>query len=153
MVATALVAMLGPLTLSAQTQRSNQQQNNVMPPADRASAGASLGTVHSPQAVKADAQPLAPGSYSVRLTGESLEPALGESPNSEQWVEFVQNGKVAGKAIATVVPADQVKDVGKAEPPKAGQARVELLKGDQYLRVWLSKDGTSYLIHMPTTGS
>jgi len=154
MVATALVTMLGSLAPSAQTQGSNRQQNNVVPPADKTSStAASLGTVRIPHAVKADAQALAPGSYTVRLTGQSLSPALGESPDREQWVEFVQNGKVVGKAVATVVPPDQVKEVGKAEPPKQGQARVELLKGNEYLRVWLSKDGTSYLIHMPTTGS
>ena len=150
-IATALTAMLGPLTVSAQTQGSKNQQNNVVP-TGTSSSGASLGTVQIPHAVKADAQALQPGSYTVRLTGQSLEPALGESPDREQWVEFVQNGKVVGKAVATVVPPDQVKEVGKAAPPKPGQARVELLKGNEYLRVWLSKDGTSYLIHMPTVG-
>jgi len=151
MIATALAAMLGSLTLSAQTK---PQQNNVVPPATRNSASdASLGMVNIPHAVKADAQPLAAGNYTVRLTGQSLEPALGQSPDHEQWVEFVQNGKVVGKAVATVVPPDQVREVGKAEPPKAGQARVEMLKGDKYVRVWLSKEGTSYLIHLPTASS
>jgi len=153
MVATALAAMLGPLTVAAQTQGSNNQQNNVVPTDRTSSNGASLGTVRLPQAVKADAQSLGAGSYTVRLTGQSLQPALGESPEREQWVEFVQNGRVVGKAVATVVPPDQVREVGKAEPPKQGQARVELLKGNEYLRVWLNKDGTSYLIHMPTVGS
>jgi hypothetical protein len=152
-ITTALAASIGSLALSAQSQGSKSQQNNVVPSMERTSAtGGSLGTVSLPHAVKADAQSLAAGSYTVRLTGESLKPALGESPDRQQWVEFVQNGKVVGKAVATVVPPDEVREVGKADPPKQGQARVQMLKGNEYLRVWLSKDGTSYLIHMPTTG-
>jgi hypothetical protein len=148
---TAFLASLGPLVASAQNT-GGTQRNNVMPNMDRTSStGASLGTVRIPQTVKADSQPLAAGSYTVRLTGDALEPALGQSPEREQWVEFVQNGRVIGRAVATVVPPDQVKEVGKAAAPREGSARVELLKGNEYLRVWLSKGGTSYLIHLPTT--
>jgi hypothetical protein len=35
---------------------------------------------------------------------------------------------------------------GKA--PSAG-ARVEMLKGNDYLRVWITRAGVSYLIHLP----
>ena len=137
---------------AASAQNAGDKKMNVVPNMERTSAtGASLGSVRIPQTVKADAQSLAAGSYTIRLTGNALEPALGQTPGREQWVEFVQNGRVVGRAVATIVPPDQIKDVLKVTPPKEGSARVELLKGNEYLRVWLNKDGTSYLIHLPTS--
>jgi uncharacterized protein YidB (DUF937 family) len=109
-----------------------------------------LGTVHIPKAVKADDQPLRPGTYTVRTMGEALKPAVGETPNLEQWVEFLQNGSVKGKAVASVVPPDQIQQVADGSVPRPGSPRVQLLKGDDYVRVWINKGGTNYLIHLPT---
>jgi hypothetical protein len=35
--------------------------------------------------------------------------------------------------------------------PRAGSggARVEMLKGNEYVRVWINRGGVHYLIHMP----
>ncbi len=115
--------------------------------------GSPLGTIDLPRGVKADAQALGAGRYTVRLTGESLDPALGQTPDREQWVEFVRDGRVVGRAVASVVPADQIREVGKAAPPSPSRPRVELLRGNEYVRVWINKDGTNYLIHLPTSGS
>jgi hypothetical protein len=79
-----------------------------------------------------------------------LSPASGETPGSEQWVEFVQNGQVKGKAVVSVVKADQVKEVAKEPAPAAGHARVDVLKGNKYVRVWINKGGDSYLLHLAT---
>ena len=35
------------------------------------------------------------------------------------------------------------------QAPRAPDRRVEMLKGDDYLRVWITRAGVSYLIHMP----
>jgi hypothetical protein len=112
-----------------------------------------LATVHIPKPVKADDQLLKAGTYVVRLMGESLKPAVGETPNLEQWVEFLQAGKVKGKAVASIVPPDQIHQVAEERVPVAGHARVDLLKGDNYVRVWINKAGNSYLIHLPTAAS
>ncbi|MGE5245669.1 MAG: hypothetical protein ACM3SQ_15710 [Betaproteobacteria bacterium] len=115
-----------------------------------------LATVHIPRKVNADDQPLKAGTYVVQLTGEALEPAPGQTPDLEQWVEFVQGGKVRGKAVASIVPADQIKEVAKtppSRPPKAGTAKVELLKGNDYVRVWINKGGVNYLIHLPVASA
>jgi hypothetical protein len=109
-----------------------------------------LGTVHIPRLVKADDQPLKAGTYTVRLTGEALKPAVGETPNLEQWVEFLQNGQVKGKAVVSIVPPDEIRQVAHDPIPRSGTARVETLKGDDYVRVWINKGGISYLIHLPT---
>jgi hypothetical protein len=108
-----------------------------------------LGTVRIPRLVKADDQPLNAGTYVVRLTGEALAPATGETPNLEQRVEFLQAGIVKGKAVASIVPPDQIGQVAQEPVPEPGTARVETLKGEEYVRVWINKDGMSYLIYLP----
>jgi hypothetical protein len=97
----------------------------------------------------AGGQPLAPGAYEVRTTNESLVPAVGESPASERWVEFVQNGSVAGREVATVVADDDIAAIAKGPVPAPGVPRVDLLKGGEYLRVWINRAGTNYIINMP----
>src|SRR4051812_38885417 len=111
-----------------------------------------LGSVRIPRNVKADGKDLKAGTYTVRLTAQDASPSVA-GQKMERWVEFVQGGKVAGREVASVIPADEVKDTqpgpdlpGKA--PKAG-TRVDMLKGGEYLRVWISRGGVQYLIHMP----
>src|SRR5215813_6345740 len=69
-----------------------------------------LGTVTLTKGVLADGKPLPPGTYQVRLTPEEAKPVVGESPNSEHYVEFVRGGKVVGREVATVISAA---DIGK----------------------------------------
>ena len=111
-----------------------------------------LGSVRIPRAVKADGKDLKAGTYQVRLTAENAAPTV-PGITQERWVEFVQGGKVVGREVASIIPADEVKDTqpgpdlpGKA--PKAG-TRVDMLKGGDYLRVWITRAGVQYLIHMP----
>jgi hypothetical protein len=111
-----------------------------------------LGSVRIPRAVKADGKDLRAGTYQVRLTAQDATPAV-PGIKMERWVEFVQGGKVAGREVVSIVPADEMKDLmpGPDAPGKAPRAgsRVEMLKGNDYLRVWISRAGVSYLIHMP----
>ena len=111
-----------------------------------------LGSVRIPRAVKADGKDLKAGTYQVRLTAQDAAPAAA-GITMERWVEFVQGGKVVGREVASIIPASEVKDTqpgpdlpGKA--PKAG-ARVDMLKGGEYLRVWITRAGVQYLIHLP----
>jgi hypothetical protein len=109
-----------------------------------------LGSVHLPRAVKADGKPLPAGTYQVRLTAQSATPeAKGETPASERWVEFLQGGKVAGREVVTIIPPSEIAQVQKDTPPRANAAKVDTLKGGEYVRVWINKGGTYYLIHMP----
>jgi hypothetical protein len=158
----ALVAALGATGASARTNAGDRTTRQTGSQTVAASAQQNpdqvpvkamrLATVHLPRAVKADDNPLKPGTYLVRLTGEALKPAPGQTPDLEQWVEFVQGGKVKGKAVASVIPHDQIAAVAKnppATPPKPGTAKVQMLKGNEYVRVWINKGGTNYLIHLP----
>jgi hypothetical protein len=120
--------------------------------AQSANAGTSLGTVHLANKVMADGKPLAPGTYQLRLTNDAPPPAVGESPDSERYVEFVRAGKVVAREVATVVSKDDINTIAKGEkPPPSGTAKVELLKGNEYVRVWVNKGGTNYLLHLPTS--
>ena len=112
-------------------------------------AGASLGTVTLNRRVMADGKPLAPGTYQVRLTAETPKPGLGQSPDGERYVEFVRGGKVVAREVATVVPASEIAQIAKGARPPAGGARVELLKGNDYVRVWINRAGANYIINMP----
>jgi hypothetical protein len=132
-----LIAALGVPVVSVSAQFS--------PPA----AGASLGTVTLNRRVMADGKPLAPGTYQVRLTGETPKPGLGQSPDGERYIEFVRGGKVVAREVATVVPASEIAQIAKGARPPAGGARVELLKGNDYVRVWINRGGTNYIINMP----
>lgn len=116
-----------------------------------------LGTVNIPRAVTADGKPLPAGRYTVRLTAEAAQPAPGQSANLERWAEFVRGGKVVGRELVSIVPADEVKDTmpGPDMPGRVGRAgsRVEMLKGGEFLRVWIARGGHNYLIHLPPAGA
>ncbi len=115
-------------------------------------AGDVLGTITLPKDVKANGETLPKGTYQVRLSSDEVKPAPGTDPNSEKWVEFAQGGKVKGREVASVVPNSEMKDLmteDKQAPPPPGKPKVQFLKEHHYYRVWLSKGGTSYLIHLP----
>jgi|SoiMethySBSTD1v2_1073268.scaffolds.fasta_scaffold41890_3 hypothetical protein len=108
-----------------------------------------LGTANIPKAVMANGQPLAAGTYTVRLAAEGADkPAVGQTPDLSRWCEFVQGGQVKGKELCTVLSASEVGAVVKDTPPAAGSVKVQMLKGNDYLRVWANRGGTHYLVHL-----
>ena len=110
-----------------------------------------LGSVNIPRAVMANGQTLAAGSYQVRLTAEAAQPSV-PGIQMERWVEFVRGGKVVGREVVSIVPQGEVKDLlpgPEGSRPGANSARVEMLKGDDYLRVWINRRGVNYLLHLP----
>lgn len=108
-----------------------------------------LGTVRVPRKVMADGKPLPPGTYQVRLTQEQAKPDVpGQTPSYERWVEFVQGGQVKGREVTSIVPQSEIAQVADVPPPRSGSARVEMLKGNEFLRVWINRGGTHYLVHL-----
>jgi hypothetical protein len=114
-----------------------------------------LGTVHLTKATTADGKPLPAGVYQVKLTAQEAKPdAKGASENIERWVEFSQKGAVKGREVVSIVPQNEVKNVVKDPPPAAGGApKVQMLKGNDYLRVWFNKGGNHYLIYFPAAAA
>jgi hypothetical protein len=117
--------------------------------AQEGSTGTVLGSVTLTRKVLADGQPLAAGTYQVRLSSDQVKPAVGESPESERFVEFVRAGKVAGREVATVIPSNDMSTMKYGRPP-VNSSKVEMLKGGEYLRVWINHGSNNYLIHLPS---
>jgi len=117
--------------------------------AQTANAGTSLGTVNLTRSVTLGGQRLAAGAYQVRLTNDAPQPGVGQSPDSEKFVEFLRAGKVVGREVATVVSNADIGTIAKGKRPGANASSVELLKGNDYLRVWINRGGQNYLIHLP----
>lgn len=144
----ALASVLFVATAAAST-RTDMQGGSAQVP----SGQTDLGTINIPRAVTADGKPLPAGRYTLRLTTETAEPAPGQTASLERWVEFLRGGKVVGRELVSIVPADEVKDTmpGPDMPGKVGAtgSRVEMLKGGEYLRVWIARGGHNYLIHLP----
>jgi hypothetical protein len=112
-------------------------------------AGTTLGTVTLAQRVQADGGALAAGDYQVRLTGDSPSPVVGLSPDGSRYVEFLRGGKVVGRALATIISNADLPQVADGPRPATGGSRVDLLKGNDYIRVWINRGGSNYLIHLP----
>lgn len=108
-----------------------------------------LGTVSLPRRVMANGQALSAGDYEVRLTPESATPeTVGALTVLERWVEFRQGDDVKGREVVSIVPSDEISDVAKSAAPGSGASRVEMLRENEYLRVWINQSGTHYLIHL-----
>jgi hypothetical protein len=114
-------------------------------------APAALATVRIPQGVTANGQPLPAGSYAVRVSADSVTPVVGQGPDAARWVEFVQNGQVRGRELASVVAPSDVKAVAKRTPPAEGAGLVHVLRGAEYVRVWVNHGGAQYLVHLSVT--
>jgi hypothetical protein len=109
-----------------------------------------LGTVRIAQPVQAGGTVLQPGTYEVRLTGEHLSPFPGQSEDAGQRVEFFADGKVVARDVAEVMTAESIA-VGTSGSGDEGasRARVDLLKGGDFMRVSVTRGGERYLIHLP----
>lgn len=108
-----------------------------------------LGSVELPRRVMADGRTLASGTYDLRVTADSANPdAPGQLAVLERWVEFRQDDEVKGREVVSIVPESEIDDVAKSAPPGSGTARVEMLKENEYLRVWVNQNNTHYFIHL-----
>lgn len=134
----------------AQHKAPNEQPNTAATP--EAPAGEiALGSVRIIRAVTADGKPLPAGTYTVRVTAQEAKPeAVGTTESLERWAEFLQRGEVKGREVVSIVPASEAKVVAKDPPPRAGGSKVQMLRGNEYLRVWVNKGGNHYLIHLAT---
>src|SRR4249919_3993563 len=106
-----------------------------------------LGAVHLTRAVTADGQPLPAGTYQLRLTDETPRPGVGQTAASERWVEFVKGGKVVAREVASTMSDAEIAEHVKGPRPNANGVRLDTLKGGDYVRVWINKDKTNYLIN------
>lgn len=145
----------GPAAVLATAQhKAPNQQPNVAPPPAAPQGEVVLGSVRIPRGVTADGKPLPAGSYQVKVTPQEAKPeAVGTTEPLERWAEFTQKGTVKGREVVTIVPESEIKMVVKGAPPRSGASKVQVLRGNDYLRVWFNRGGNHYLIHLPTGAS
>lgn len=119
-------------------------------PAAAQTAATSLGSVTLKRRVLANGQALPAGTYQVRLTADEAQPAVGQTAGAEKWIEFVRGGRVVGREVVSVVSDAEIASVadGPGRPARGG-ARVDTLRGGDYVRVWINRGGNNYLIHLP----
>ncbi len=109
----------------------------------------SLGIVELPRRTMANGETLASGTYELHVTATSAVPdAPGQLPVLERWVEFRQGSEVRGREVVSIVPPSEIDDVAKTAPPASGTSRVEMLRDNEYLRVWVNQSNTHYFIHL-----
>ena len=149
----ACVALLGTSALSAQAQGGHtapKQQPATGPAVTAPEGEIALGSITLSRSVKADGKDLPAGTYQVRLTADAASPAAtGATAGLERWVEFVQGGQVRGREVASIIPQAEIDNVQKDAPPANNRAKVELLRGGDYLRVWIRRGDNHYLMHFP----
>lgn len=144
-----LAAAIASGDVLAQHKAPNQQPGTAEAPA-APTGELALGSVRLPRAVVADGKPLPAGTYQVRLTAQEAKPeAVGTTEALERWVEFVQKGNVRGREVVSIVPGAEAKLVAKDAPPASGGSKVQILRGNEYMRVWINRGGNHYLIHLP----
>jgi hypothetical protein len=112
-----------------------------------------FGNVRLPQTVLANGKPVPAGVYEVRITTERPAPAVGQSAAGECWVEFLKDGSVVGREVASVIGPADIASVAKGAAPKPNTARVDELKGGEHVRVWINDAGTHYLINLSVAPS
>ena len=134
----------------AQHKAPNQQPTTAAAPEVTAGEVA-LGSVRIRRSVTADGKPLPAGTYTVRVTAQESKPdVVGQTEALERWAEFVQRGEVKGREVVSIVPDAESKLVVKDTPPRSGGSKVQVLRGNEYVRVWFNKGGTHYLINLAT---
>ena len=119
-------------------------------PATVGAQASNIGSVTLAKPVMADGKTLAPGTYQVRLASEMPPAVKGQSPEEARYVEFLKGGQVVAREVATVITNADMAPIAKGHKVVPNGTSVELLKGGDYLRVWINKGGTNYLIHLPT---
>lgn len=145
--------------LSAQAQPAKPAGGQTAKPTAKPASGqqsmqvggaVNLGTVRIPRAVKAGGDALSAGTYQLRVTETPATPAApGQTPQYERWAEFLRGGKVVAREVVTVVPNADISQVAEMRPPASGSSRTDVLKGNDYLRLWVNRGGNHYLVHFP----
>ena len=111
------------------------------------------GAFDLPRRAYVNGQPLEPGPYRVRLTDEAAPPGVDEDPSTTtRWIEFLHEaeGAVAGRGLAIVISDSEIDALAKSSVPR-NQVRLDELQSGEYIRLWLNRGGSNYLVHMPTS--
>lgn len=107
-----------------------------------------LPTVTIARPVTANGEPLAPGTYQIRITADRPTLPSGAPSEAQRWVEFLADGRVVAREIAEVLPLDDALPVGTSSASSRPPV-VQLLKEGDFVRVSIWQAGRRYLIYLP----
>jgi hypothetical protein len=141
------IALVAPVLVSAAAPARAQPPSFVM--AACSGETTRIADLTLPHAVLADGKALPAGRYELRLTTQHPSAVPGATSEASCWVQFFKNGVLAGRELATVLGAGDVGAVAKGPQPGRNEARVDLLKGGDYYRIWINHEGTHYIINVP----
>ena len=134
----------------AQHQAPNQQPNTAAAPT-APTGDLALGT--RPLAKGGDGgRQAAPGRHLRRQAdgaGSGAEGGRHDARLSSAGSSSCRAERVKGREVVSIVPQAEIKMVVKDAPPAAGASKVQVLRGNEYVRVWINKGGNHYLIHLP----
>lgn len=99
-------------------------------------------TVRIGEALVAGGQTLQPGSYRIRLVGPSASAAQRE-------VEILSGETVVARETAELSTAAGVAGTSGG----SGAAKVEKLKGGEFVRISFTEGGVRYLVHLSVPGA
>ena len=107
-----------------------------------------LATVRITHAVMAGGTPLPAGTYEVRLAGVGPPPLVGQSRDAQPgWSSSPSTSSSPRRP--EVLHDDDVTPLGASSMPVRRGTRVEMLKGGEFLRVSVKREGERYLVHLP----
>ena len=108
-----------------------------------------LATVQIMKQVVVGGQPLAAGTYDIRLAEGGPAPLPGQSANAQRWVEFAVRDAVVGRDVAEILYDSDITPVGASARPVRDGIHVVVLKGGEFVRISVKRDRERYLIHLP----
>jgi hypothetical protein len=112
-------------------------------------AGPVLAVVDVPAPVWASGKRLPAGTYELRPVAALPRFSEGQKACGSCLVAFVQDGVVRGEERATILPAAEAEAFSKGTKPPTDGARVDLLAKGSYVRIWINRQGTDYIISLP----
>ena len=122
------------------------------PDVEEQSVRAMAGGIDVPRNVYVDGGMVSAGAYTVRRGSGAVPPVPGLGADSNAWVELVsdEDGSVT-RAMAATIPDAEMAEVAEGAWYPRNQAYVDELVGGEYVRIWLNRDGVTYLVHATTS--
>ena len=112
-----------------------------------AAGGIKLGEAELATPTVADGKPLPAGRYDVWFTEFTPGAGAGHTASLKGWAEFrAKDGTVQGRELGYSLP--KFAYYNKLGPAR-GTAKVEMLRGNDHVRVWFQRPDYNYLIHLP----
>ena len=140
---------LGAADALAQHKAPNQQPTTAEAP--KAPTGEiALGSA-VPRAVTADGKAAAGRELHRRVTAEVAKPeAVGQTEELQRWVGVPAEGRGQGTRSRQHRPGRGSQGGREGRSPGGGGSKVQMLRGNEYLRVWFNRGGNHYLINLAT---